>query len=370
MGQQTYRLQPVPMRTYRVIQWFTGQIALEQVRLMAGNPRFELVGAVCFHPEKHGRDLGELAGIGPLGVAVTMYPEEALALAADVVLFNPIDYEIGPIESILRSGKNVISIMGPWDPRLDADHLRLDVAAKAGGASFHGAGHMPGMLNDVVPSMLSGWTAQVRHVWTRERTFHGTYRSKEVLERILGYGKALSDHGPASPAGALLIAGYVNGFDQAHHSMADALGMLGTGTRWESRLTGYEVAPAPEDFVIDACGLEVRKGTVAAFRYEISSFIDGEPWAVIEVEHAARLGLGPQWRQSVEEPEFAIRISGRPTIEMTFGIVQDDPNPTATKGTESNAARMVNLIPAVVEANPGTVLFAELPIVTAVAAPR
>jgi hypothetical protein len=368
MEQMTYRLEPVPMRKYRVIQWFTGQIALEQVRLLARNPRFEIVGAVCFHEEKHGRDLGELAGIGQLGVPVTAVPEEALALDADVVLYNPIDQAVAPIEAILRSGKNVISIMGPWDVTLDPAHASVDATARGAGVTFHGAGNMPGMLNDVVPSMLSGWVADVEHIWTRERSYHGTYRSKDVLAQILGYGRPLDAHGPQSPEGAGLIAAYVGSFDQAHHSMARALGAISTDTKWETRLTDYDVVPAPETFTITTCGLEIPEGTVAGFRYVITSFIDDEPWAVIEVEHVSRLGLGTGWRQSVDEPEFDVRISGRPTLHMTFGTIADDDSAEATMGlVELNAARMVNLIPAVVEADPGAKTFAELPIITTLA---
>jgi hypothetical protein len=153
--------------------------------------------------------------------------------------------------------------------------------------------------------------------------------------------------------------------------MAAALGVLGSSSTWTSRLTGYEVAAAPDTFCIDTCGLEIAVGTVAGFRYEITSFLDGEPWATIEVEHAARLGLGPRWRQTVDEPEFAIRLTGRPTMHMTFGTVSEDRSPTATMGlVELNAARMVNLIPAVVAAGPGAKSFAELPIVTSLTRTR
>lgn len=368
MAQMTYRLEQVPMRTYRIIQWFTGQIALEQVRLMAGDPRFEIVGALCFHEEKDGRDLGELAGIEPLGIRVTRRPEEALALAADVVLYNPVDHGLEQIDAILRSGKNVISIMGPWEVTANEAYRHLDATARGAGVTLHGAGNMPGMLNDVVPAMLSGWTADVRFIRTRERSYHGTYRSRDVLAEVLGYGRAVEDHGPDSQEGARLISGYVGSFDQAHRSMALALGVLQEDSRWETRLTGYEVAPAPETFTISACGLEIPAGTVAGFRYEITSFLDDAPWTAIEVEHVARLGLGPQWRQTVEDPEFEIRIEGRPTLQMTFGTVATDTGPEATMGlVELNAARMVNLVPAVVAAAPGARSFYELPVVTALA---
>jgi hypothetical protein len=73
----------------------------------------------------------------------------------------------------------------------------------------------------------------------------------------------------------------------------------------------------------------------------------------------------------VDEPEFAIRLTGRPTMHMTFGTVSEDRSPTATMGlVELNAARMVNLIPAVVAAGPGAKSFAELPIVTSLTRTR
>ena len=53
---------------YRVIQWYTGSIASEQIRLIARHPELTLAGAVVHHEEKVGRDAGEIAGIAPLGV--------------------------------------------------------------------------------------------------------------------------------------------------------------------------------------------------------------------------------------------------------------------------------------------------------------
>jgi 4-hydroxy-tetrahydrodipicolinate reductase len=148
--------------------------------------------------------------------------------------------------------------------------------------------------------------------------------------------------------------------------MARALGVVGEATTWETRLTGYEAVPAPETFTIDTCELEIREGTVAGFRYVITSFLGGSAWAEIEVEHVARLGLGPGWRETLEQPEFDVRISGRPTLAVTFGTVANETDPHATMGlVELNAARIVNLVPAVVEAAPGARTFADLPVVTA-----
>ena len=56
------------MGKIRVIQWFTGEIARHQIRVIAQCPTMELVGAFVFHTEKVGIDAGVIAGIDPLGI--------------------------------------------------------------------------------------------------------------------------------------------------------------------------------------------------------------------------------------------------------------------------------------------------------------
>src|SRR6266536_2276241 len=56
----------------RVICYGLGPIGCEIVRALVRRPGFEVVGGVDIDPNKVGRDLGELAGLGrPLGVTVS-----------------------------------------------------------------------------------------------------------------------------------------------------------------------------------------------------------------------------------------------------------------------------------------------------------
>lgn len=74
----------------------------------------ELVGALAFSEEKAGRDVGEIARIGEIGVIATTDVDEILALDADCVLYhaqgdwNP-PVALDDICRILASGKNVVS---------------------------------------------------------------------------------------------------------------------------------------------------------------------------------------------------------------------------------------------------------------------
>jgi 2,4-diaminopentanoate dehydrogenase len=72
---------------YRVIQWGTGYLGKAAVRMVGGRDDLELVGARVFSPEKVGVDVGELSGMGPLGIEATDDEEALLALEADCVLW-------------------------------------------------------------------------------------------------------------------------------------------------------------------------------------------------------------------------------------------------------------------------------------------
>ena len=63
----------------RVFQVATGNVGTEMIKRIATHPDLELIGLHCYTTEKIGRDAGELAGIGPIGVKATGTVEEIIA---------------------------------------------------------------------------------------------------------------------------------------------------------------------------------------------------------------------------------------------------------------------------------------------------
>ena len=57
--------------TYRVIQWATGLVGQEAIKGVLAHPELELVGCWVHSDDKVGRDVGEICGIGPIGVTAT-----------------------------------------------------------------------------------------------------------------------------------------------------------------------------------------------------------------------------------------------------------------------------------------------------------
>ena len=120
------------MGSYRVVQWSTGGVGSLAIAAISRRPDLDLVGVWVHDPDKVGRDAGELAGIGPLGLAATSDADELLALAPDCVCYAA-SGESRPTEAvddfcrILEAGINVVTTSVPgllYPPGFDADRGR------------------------------------------------------------------------------------------------------------------------------------------------------------------------------------------------------------------------------------------------------
>jgi hypothetical protein len=343
--------------TLKVIQWYTGQIAKYQIGMVSRNPALELVGAVVHHPEKEGLDVGEIAGLPPLGVITTRSWDEALALDADVVLVNGLEWKPEMLAAILRSGKNVLTTWGGWYLRYEPEFEELEDACREGGSSLAAAGNQPGLVNDAMPLFCSGFTTDVTSVRTEERDLLADNASKEQMLDFMGISRTIEDVGAGADSMPVQIASWA--FRQSANMIADAMGV-----RLEDfRATDVRYGLAPEDFYLEKCDLLVPKGTIAGIRWEYTGFVDSKPWLVHTCEISARLGLGGAFRDRPEDPEFTVEIEGTPSIRCTFettGSVH-----TSTSVLHLNAARIVNLIPRIVAAAPGCRSILDLPPVVA-----
>ena len=107
-----------PELRYRVVQWSTGGVGALAVAAISGRPDLELVGVWVHSPDKVGRDAGELAGIGAIGLLATSDVDDVLALAPDCVCYSA-SGESRPTEAIddfcriLEAGINVVTTSVP-----------------------------------------------------------------------------------------------------------------------------------------------------------------------------------------------------------------------------------------------------------------
>ena len=157
--------------TYRVVQWGTGWAGRQAIPGVLDHPDLELVGVYVRSDEKNGKDAGELAGMGPIGIAATNDVDEILALEADCHLYMMMGHRpkavraaVAQMAQILEAGQNIsqTSIVPLYYPEYCAPEIRDPIAAacEAGGSSCYGTGVYPGVMSDVIPmGLLAGLRA-------------------------------------------------------------------------------------------------------------------------------------------------------------------------------------------------------------------
>ncbi len=165
--------------TYRVIQWATGNVGRAAIEGVVNHPDLELVGAYVYSDQKAGRDVGEVCGLGPLGVTATNDVEEILALDADCVVYSPMLASPPEVVRLLESGKNVVTPVGWVYPFRTHDLTAIEAACRQGDASLHGTGINPGGITEQLPLVLSAFCTE-----RPRRSGRGVLRHPHLRHRV------------------------------------------------------------------------------------------------------------------------------------------------------------------------------------------
>jgi 4-hydroxy-tetrahydrodipicolinate reductase len=88
--------------------------------------------------------------------------------------------------------------------------------------------------------------------------------------------------------------------------------------------------------------------------------------AVVVLEHVTRLhdDVAPDWPQPAGHGCYRVVVSGEPKYTLDLQLLGSDGDHN-TAGLKATAMRLVNAVPAVVEADPGLLTALDLPLVTA-----
>lgn len=347
--------------SYRVVQWATGGVGRAAIQGVLRHPELELVGCWVHSAEKAGRDAGELAGAGPIGVTATDSVEEILQVPADCVVYAPLVPDEATVERILRSGRNVVTPVG-WvfpDPRRSQALLE---ACREGRSVLHGTGIHPGGITERFPLMVSGLSNAVTYVRAEEFSDIRTYNAPDVVGPIMGFGLT-PEEAMESPMAQLLGGGFRQSVRMVLHEM---------GFRTDAELrTVQEVAVATQP--IDTPIGVIEAGRVAGRRFRWEAVIDGQVvvaaivnWLMGE-EH-----LDPAWNFGPAGERFEVEVVGDPPVLVTFKGWQPA---TVEEGLERNpgvvatAMHCVNAVPYVCRAEPGIRTYLDLPLIAGRAAP-
>ncbi|MEV3902338.1 dihydrodipicolinate reductase [Mycobacterium sp. NPDC050551] len=346
----------------RVVQWATGGVGVAAIKGVLEHPDLELAGCWVHSPDKAGRDVGELVGVDPIGVAATNSVEEILALDADAVIYAPLLPNPQEVEALLRSGKNVVTPVGWFYPG-EKESTPLRTAAVEGGVTLHGTGIAPGGITDKFPLMMSIMSTGVTFVRAEEFSDLRTYDAPDVLRYVMGFGdtpeKALT-----GPMQKLLDGGFI----QSVKMIVDTMGFNADP---QIRATQeIAVATAPIDSPMGA----IEPGQVAGRRFHWEALVGDE--VVVRVTVNWLMGqenLDPPWDFGPAGERYEMEAKGNPDFAVTIKGFQPE---SVAEGLECNngivatAAHCVNSVPAVCAAAPGIATYLDLPLISAKAAPR
>lgn len=318
------------MQPITVAQYGIGPIGAEVARLLLSKPWVKVVGAVDIDPNKIGKDLGEVIGLGrDTGVRVTA----ELQGKPDVVCHSTgsrlRDVEM-QLRSLLERGCHVVSTCEELAFPLDADiRERLQHAARAGNVGLLGTGVNPGFVMDKLPLTITAVCQEVRSVEIIRIQNASTRR--EPLQRKVGAGMTVDEFRAAVGAGRI-----------KHMGLEESLMMVASGLGVElDSVSGETIEPIVAEREVVTQYLRVQPGQVAGVHQTI--FGKGR----IDVSLELRMYVGAE-----DVAADRVIVRGVPDVEMEIK--------GGVHGDRATAAMVVNSIPRIVKARHGVLTMDDL----------
>jgi hypothetical protein len=347
----------------KIIHWGLGGVGTIALRELLSNPMFEVIGVKAFSAEKAGKDAGELAGTGKIGVPV-MVDFDALPFdQADCVLYCPrmTDYDV--VASMLRKGVNVVTIASNVYPLYYGQDVfdKLNEAGIAGNSSFHGSGVNPAFISDLMAITVSGVVHKAKSIDVQEISDITVYAmaAPEIIFTHTDFGSRPEDvKGPDN-----FLSGMDSYFSESIQMICDHLGV-----KLDRIEHGHDWATTNVPITLPN-GRVIEKDTIACRRFQYFGVIGGE--RRIRLATAWKLGanLTPAWDVSTTGMvEWTITVEGTPAFQVKIATAKsfDPASPDYRQGSEdaaliATATHAVNAIPYIVAARPGVNTFLDLP---------
>jgi hypothetical protein len=310
----------------RVVVYGIGRMGSGVVRLLIerGIP---IAGAVCRRPENDGHDIGDLAGVEPLGVLASIDADAVLGgVEADVAVHatHPHLAVVEPeLARLIEAGLDVLTLTEeaayPWTSH-PAEAARLDELARSKGVSVLASGINPGFLWDTLVGVFTLGSRAISEIRIRRGTTL-SFLSEQTLAQM-GIRLTVAEFEAAAARGDIF----------GHVGTRQSLELAGTALGW--RLETF-------DETLTAVA-EPGGERVTGFRQLARAVFDE---GAIEVTLEPRLGL--------EDTYDELELVGTPDRHLRI-VPAMEPMSTAQ-------AVAVNLLPAVRAAAPGLRTMLDVP---------
>ena len=334
--------------TYKIIIWGLGSVGRSALQIINQRKSLELVAAYDVDPKKTGRDAGEVCGFEACGVKVSADREEVLGTPADIVLYYASsvwdkgslpDFEtctanVDDIVDFLNHGKNVATTISVYYSAKNAPayFARIDEAARTHGVTFTQMGIFPGLFTPYLPTIFALLARKVN----RCIIYGGQDDSANTAPWVnfLCYGKTVEDI-PA-PQFAFLKNLFYTYYGPTVIEITERAGLEYDEYR-------CEVEQIPADAEITTPNAHILPGTIGCHVFKMATYKDGREVVGFHFNHKGSNEILKDY--TVDK---MIEFDGEPHIKVEIEGIIDHFDPFLT-----SAAPSVNMIPAIVAAEPG-----------------
>lgn len=344
-------------RTYRVVQWATGNIGTRALRTAIEHPDLEVVGVHVHSEDKVGRDAGELAGLERIGVAATHQIDRVLDLRPDCVLYMQQGCDFDDVCRLLAAGANIVTTRGEFHNPAAMDPAvrgRVEDACRRGNASIHSTGSSPGFITEALPIVLASLQRRLDCLRISEFADLTTRNSPDLLFDVMGFGR------PLGRTEERRLHHFRESFGP---SLQLLLGALGLPLDRVEASGGFAAARRATRI---AAGV-VEAGTVAAQRTTVTGLRGGRPVVTFTAAWYVTTDVDADW--DLRPSGWRVLVEGDTPLDVGIGFpVAPERYAATTPGL--TAHRAVNAVPVVCDAPAGIRTTVDLPQVIARLGPR
>ncbi len=329
------------MKNVKIVSYGIGVIGQRLAKHLLTKEGVEIVGAIDINPAILGKDLGEVLGMEKINVTISDDVDKVLSeTKPDIVCHTTMSYlkqTYDQFEGILKHKVNIVSSCEELGyPYVEEESTELakkiDKIAKKYGVSLLGTGINPGFLMDTLPIFLSGPCEEVESMYIARQMNAATRRVP--FQKKIGAGMTVDEYTEAISSHK--ITGHV-GLEQSIQMIADTLG-------WEiDEMKVDQPGPITFDHEVKSDAIKVPAGYVAGGSQMAYGISKGK--TLITMDFKAYIGAPEEFDK--------VSIDAVPPINNKIT--------PCVHGDHGTIAMMTNMIPHVINAEPGLKTMAELP---------
>jgi len=321
-----------------LVQIGLGPLGQKVVRFVLERQGLKYVGAVDPAPDKVGKDLGELCGVGKLGVTVSKDLATALkgqqAGVAILTTVSSVKKLVAQVEEAAKAKLNIVSTceeLSYCQGTFPEAAARIEAICKAHGVSCVGTGVNPGFLMDYLPCVLTSVCQKVEKITVKR--FQDASSRRIPFQQKIGAGLTLQQFEKKVSEGTL-----------RHVGLAESVHMISACMGWKVDNFTESLEPIMAHERITSGYQPIEPGMARGVEQIGRGWVNGKE--VITLHFRAAIG----------EPESVdtIEIHGEPSFRSTI--------PGGVNGDIATCAIVVNAIRSIVKTTPGLKSMLDLPV--------